>query len=566
MSSITERLLQQDLFKGRADPLQVQESTGLAYHRARVIARAYGFTVQDVLQLSPKFWRYHQDLINAFDQAAFTLITIQYNLCVGTLAPFLPDRSDLQELVEKILDFDISAQFLLTEVGHGLDARHLQTTATLLPNGDFELHTPHYGAAKYMPPTSPQAGFPRVAIVFARLIVDKRDKGLRRFIVWLNDGQLMCKGVHAKVLPRRAGCRPLDHCITMFDHVKLPPAAILDRQVHEAGSKSHFHSMIWRVHIGTLALSTTLIPILKRAVFVAGKYSFRRHVTSTGGVSKPIISFRTQQRPILRTISQIAVYESFAEAAVKIFMDSGIDYRVRHGVATAFKAVLTQAAQTSLFALSERCGAQGLFEQNEIIESQLEARGISIAEGDTMTLCIRLASELLLERYSMPAPKDASCMLAQYEKGIFNLCRQYLQGLHGDHRSEGYNANVLPHSQVLVEAIGHRMAYESALEAGIERDFLVLYEANVLLHAPAWYVSGMGLDIEAQFKNEVQAMDSILPKLNRLLDETGAGPYCSAAIVTDESWNRFLDGLRGYGTEQENPVASSSGPLARGKL
>lgn len=30
---------------------------------------------------------------------------------------------------------------MLTEVGHGLDARNLQTTATILPNGDIDLHT-----------------------------------------------------------------------------------------------------------------------------------------------------------------------------------------------------------------------------------------------------------------------------------------------------------------------------------------------------------------------------------------------------------------------------------------
>lgn len=40
---------------------------------------------------------------------------------------------------------------MLTEVGHGLDAVNLQTQATLLPDGTFDLHTPHGGAAKYCP-------------------------------------------------------------------------------------------------------------------------------------------------------------------------------------------------------------------------------------------------------------------------------------------------------------------------------------------------------------------------------------------------------------------------------
>ena len=42
----------------------------------------------------------------------------------------------------------MSAQFLLTEVGHGLDAKNLETAATLLPDGTFDLHTPNANAAK----------------------------------------------------------------------------------------------------------------------------------------------------------------------------------------------------------------------------------------------------------------------------------------------------------------------------------------------------------------------------------------------------------------------------------
>lgn len=37
---------------------------------------------------------------------------------------------------------------MLTEVNHGLDARNLQTTATILPGGDIDLHTPSADDAK----------------------------------------------------------------------------------------------------------------------------------------------------------------------------------------------------------------------------------------------------------------------------------------------------------------------------------------------------------------------------------------------------------------------------------
>ena len=39
-------------------------------------------------------------------------------------------------------------QYCLTEIGHGLDVIHMETTATLLQDGFFDLHTPVRRAAK----------------------------------------------------------------------------------------------------------------------------------------------------------------------------------------------------------------------------------------------------------------------------------------------------------------------------------------------------------------------------------------------------------------------------------
>jgi acyl-CoA oxidase len=38
----------------------------------------------------------------------------------------------------------------MTEVDHGLNIIEAETRAILLPDGTFDLHTPHEGAAKYV--------------------------------------------------------------------------------------------------------------------------------------------------------------------------------------------------------------------------------------------------------------------------------------------------------------------------------------------------------------------------------------------------------------------------------
>ena len=65
-------------------------------------------TSEDVLYLSPKFWNMHTDPISWIDGAAVTLLTIQYNLCAGTLATYVKGRPDLVPLLKQVLDFEVS--------------------------------------------------------------------------------------------------------------------------------------------------------------------------------------------------------------------------------------------------------------------------------------------------------------------------------------------------------------------------------------------------------------------------------------------------------------------------
>ena len=53
-----------------------------------------------------------------------------------------------------------------------------------------------------MPPTSP-CGTPTVAVVFAKLMVEGADKGIRPFVVHLNDGIKMNDDIFCKILPPR---------------------------------------------------------------------------------------------------------------------------------------------------------------------------------------------------------------------------------------------------------------------------------------------------------------------------------------------------------------------------
>jgi hypothetical protein len=67
-----------------------------------------GLTAHDVTTLSPKFWAMHTNNIAAVDLAPMVILTIQYNLAAGTIAPWAEKRPELRPILQKILDFEVS--------------------------------------------------------------------------------------------------------------------------------------------------------------------------------------------------------------------------------------------------------------------------------------------------------------------------------------------------------------------------------------------------------------------------------------------------------------------------
>ncbi|KAI2603754.1 putative acyl-CoA oxidase [Hypoxylon sp. NC1633] len=492
------------------DPLQIRQS----YERARVLCQKSGMTVDDIVKMTPKFWNFNRHLV----------------------------------VVRDVANFDICGEFLLTEIGHGLDARNIETTATLQPDGSFDLHSPTKSAPKAMPPSTPWAGMRRVGVVFARLLANGVDCGVKPFVVMLNDGNQMCPGITSRALPTRNGSKAVDHAITTFNHVRLGQDSLLGSPKPSSDPRAEFFNQISRVTAGTLAISLWNIPALRHSAYIAGTYSLRRHVAGDGpGQRVPIISFATQYRPILTAIAQASVFDAFADEAMRIFVDGTISPVVRHGVVACFKATVTVATQTTLNELTDRCGWQGLFAYNRILEIALSVRGNSIAEGDYTVLCIRLATEILLGRYELPPSRMKDCLLARHEAGVWQEAKEAIASLpRSNHRGHEFNAHILPRCRALIEATGHRMAYEAAFTSGIvSPEVLRLFESICVMYDLSWYCDREGGNLSKKdiLKSNVEAVEAVLPQLRTLLDETKAASWADAPIVKEATWDGFVQRL-----------------------
>ncbi|KAK0234214.1 hypothetical protein IW262DRAFT_1470776 [Armillaria fumosa] len=469
-------------------------------------------TSDDVERLTPKFWRIHLDPIWTCSGPAFTIMAIQYNLVVGTLRMFSKGRSDLRAIIDDLMVYKALGLFLLSEVGHGLDIANLRTTATLLAGGGFELHTTSSLAAKYMPPTVPVLGKPAFGIVWAKLIINGEVTGIRPFIVKINDGKDMHKGISARVLPSRNGSSPLNHAITTFHHVRLPPSALLG----ELDNSVDVRLSLWRVGVGAISLSTIAMTCLKVASSTVYRYSLRRHV----GI------------PIFTAVAQAL------KTCTRNFMDDSAGFQTRHAVATIFKAMVVEPALRTHYDLSVRCGAQGLFEYNQVISFFSNMRGISIAEGDVLMLCIRLASELLIGRYSIPETLNSNSLLAKHESAIFNRYTTMVEE-HG-HRGDRYRSFILPQSQTIMESIGHHMAYNSAITQcyAIKRDV-------------GWYIEAEVLTQDQVASMDDRAMKAAFPHMSQWVDGMGVSDYLKAPILSEDRWDKFVDSLPSIGVEEK---------------
>ncbi|KAJ7130599.1 acyl-CoA oxidase [Mycena epipterygia] len=520
----------------------------ITHERAKAIAMSLNLTVDDVLTCTENFWNSTLDPINLVDGAAAALWTIHVNLACGTLSQYASSRTEIHQLCQKILAFEVSAHYMLTEVGHGLDSQNIETTAELLFDGSFKLHTPNSGAAKFMPASIPAGGVPRIAVVMARLIIDGQDRGIRPFVVPLNDGKVMCEGVSCRVLPDRSGTRPVGHAITSFNHVKLPAAALVGDLDSPLRPRIQFLTSIWRLGIGSATMGALCIPALRLAAYIVAQYAKRRTVANSQGNVVPILSFRTTQVPILRALSQSAVLEALYKEIRPHF--SSTDNRnlsdvldIRNGFATVFKTISVHHYRDSSFALTDRLGAQGLFTQNQLVSAEMEIRGMTIAEGDITVICIRLASELLLGRYSLPGPQYPSSLLSLHEQGIFAEMKDLFKGMDSRHRSEGFNRLILPRSVALVVAIGQRMAYEAAVNAHVDPLLVDLYQASAIMQDLAWYVESGNLLRKDAMAAEEAALTGSFIHLDAFLQQTGCEPYVHAPLISQSSWDEYVNSL-----------------------
>ncbi|MFD7501463.1 acyl-CoA dehydrogenase [Streptomyces sp. NPDC059850] len=400
----------------RHEGLTMSEQGRLAYKRVALIHRRAGKAEEIVAD--PRKLFAITEWSSLMDTTTLPLLSVHYNLCLGTILDHGQDRDKLEDYVEELSSMSSVGMYMVSEVGWGNNAANLQTQAVYDAATDqFILNTPEPRAQKFMAYTGIQ-DVPKVAVVMARLIVRGTDCGVFPFLVRMSDEHGLKAGVRATALPEKPGLA-LDNGVTWFDHVRLERRAFLGGAIGSITPQGEFVSGIRsrrrrflasleRVHAGRLCLSTALVSAGRASTYIAVKYSLRRHTFAPAQPDVPLLAYRSQQTALFRALADVYAM-TFLINQVKRQLVRSSDGDTERLIAIT-KAFTSWTVTDVLTVCRERIGAQGVFAANRIAEYISMAQGVVTAEGDNLPLLAKSANELLAlaEPSAKPLPHRGS--------------------------------------------------------------------------------------------------------------------------------------------------------------
>ena len=396
-------LLEDEMFRPQ-EGLTTEQTTGLAYRRARFLASALKISAAELRSDPRRLFAVH-DWVPLVDGVAGTVISIHYCLALGSLVVHGEERAELEPFIAELERMESVGVFLATELGHGNNVGGLETRAVYdAERREFVLSSPTPESSKFMPNTGHPV--PKLAVVMARLIVGNSDHGVFPFVVRLRgrDGAA-CPGVSIARLTEKPGYA-LDNAVTRFDAVRVPKDHLLtghDSVLHDDGRfesrfpshRQRFLVAMDRVQTGRVCFTSAAAACLRAATWIAVRYTSQRIAPAPGKQRVPLLRFRNVQRDVFGAIATAYALSFAVRHLQRRFRARTRDteHEVFRLTAT-LKAVVTKEVCDTLPGLRERCGAVGMLSANRLLEYWTQLQGVITAEGDNQLMLLKAGRQL----------------------------------------------------------------------------------------------------------------------------------------------------------------------------
>jgi acyl-CoA oxidase len=330
----------------------------------------------------------------------------------------------------------------LTELGHGSNARGIETTATYIPDTkEFIIETPTETAQKYW--IGNAALHAKIGAVFANLILEGKNYGPHGFLVRIRDdaGKIL-PGIRIADCGHKMGLNGVDNGRIWFDKIRIPRENLLDRwgTVTEAGtyettianSGVRFNTTIDTLVGGRIGVAGMALSLCKVGLLIAIKYATTRRQFNAGtsDAEATLLEYTTHQKRLLIPLATTFAFQFGLNYAKSRFVDRQTDKDRRDVflLASGFKAACTWHKAATLQACRECCGGQGFAADNRLGTMRSDSDVDLTYEGDNTVLFQAVSRALLQEFQSwVSGSKRVSGLLGQLKGRLVGIFARNLK-------------------------------------------------------------------------------------------------------------------------------------------
>ncbi len=342
---------------------------------------------------------------------------VQWGLFGGALQA-LGTKRHHDEHLRDMMDGSLLGCFAMTETGHGSDVQHLRTTATYdVAAQEFVIDTPEPGARKdYIGGAARDA---RMAAVFAQLVTGGVAHGVHAFLVPIRDDDgVAMPGVTITDCGVKAGLNGVDNGRLVFDHVRVPREALLNRYADVAPDGTYssditnetrrFFTMLGTLVRGRISVAGGAGSATQKALTLAIRYGATRRQFSdpATGDEVVVLDYLAHQRKLLPALAKTYALHFAQEELVGQMHDLQrpgvpLDEEAQRELETraaGIKAVGTWHATHTIQTCREACGGAGYLTENLLPALKADTDVFTTFEGDN-TVLLQLVAKTLLSDY-----------------------------------------------------------------------------------------------------------------------------------------------------------------------
>lgn len=264
-------------------------------------------------------------ILGIFDGATLTRFGVHYGLFLQTLKTLGTDEqfnhwanlkggSNLNKFY---------GCFGMTELGHGSNVAKLQTESTFDPSTDgFYINTPHLNATKWW--IGGAAHSATHCVVYARLISNGKDYGIKNFIVQLRDfnGELL-PGIAIGDIGKKMGRDGVDNGWIQFSNCWIPRFNMLSKftQINSKGEVTlpKFEQLSYTALVnGRVSMVSDSFQVGKKFITIALRYAtIRRQFGNINGLEQKIIDYSHHRRRLFPLLASIFAINSSSIEVLK---------------------------------------------------------------------------------------------------------------------------------------------------------------------------------------------------------------------------------------------------------